>query len=164
VVQVLSSNELLHESCVAYMQRLAAANSTVYFNRLLEIELAEVAFKLAVIERHGKRGWPTKRSDGRVRRRAGRLTAGLMTAWTDLLSTVPHLRIELHEVSDLIPAAMRNWGLASYDAVHAVTAGFVQADGLVTTDAGFGSIPTNQLRIYTDDSRLRSCRQRRGGR
>lgn len=55
---------------------------------------------------------------------------------------VPHLCVELHEVVDLVLAAMRNWGLASYDAAHAATTQFVQADGLVTTDAGFGSVPT----------------------
>lgn len=164
VVEALSASELFHEPCLAYVQRLAAAGSTVYFNRLLEIELVEVAFKLAVIERHGRKGWPAKRRDGRVRRRAGRLTSDLLEAWADLLSTVPHLCVELNEVVDLVPAAMRNWGLASYDAVHAATAQFVQADGLVTTDAGFGSVPTNQLRIYTDDTRVRSCRRRRGGR
>ena len=164
VVEALSATESLHQPCLAYMQRLAASETTVYFNRLLELELTEVAFKLAVIERHGRKGWPAKRGDGRVRRRAGRLTADLLDAWTDLLSTVPHLCVELHEVADAVPAAMRNWGLASYDAVHAATAQFVQADGLVTTDAGFGSVPTNQLRIYTDNSRVRSCRRRRGGR
>lgn len=163
VVETLSSSEPLHQPCLAYMQRLVAAGVTVYFNRLLEIELAEVAFKLAVTERHGPNGWRARRTDGRVRRRAGRLTADLLTAWADLLSTVPHLRVELHEVADAVPAAMRNWGLASYDAVHAATTQYVQADGLVTTDAGFGSVPANQMRIYTDSSRVRSCRRRRGG-
>jgi predicted nucleic acid-binding protein len=146
------------------MIRMAAHGTTIYFNRLLELELAEVAFRLAVVERHGARGWPSKRTDGRIRLRAGRLTDNLLNAWQRLLSTVPHLCIELQEIAGEVPRAMRNWGLASYDAVHAATARYVSADGIVTTDAGFGSVPAALLRIYTDESRLRGCRRRRGGR
>jgi hypothetical protein len=34
---------------------------------------------------------------------------------------------------------MTDYGLASYDAAHAATAAFVEADGLVTNDVGFGT-------------------------
>ena len=71
--------------------------------------------------------------------------------------------IELEEVSGQVLSAMTQWGLASYDAAHAATAIYVQADAIVTTDAGFGSVPEAALCIYTDSSRLRRCRRRRGG-
>lgn len=146
------------------MIRLAEADTTVCYNRLLELEFAETAFKLAVKERHGPRGWPAKRTDGRVRRRAGRLTQELLVSWNELLDSLPHLCIELEEVSAAVPALMTEHGLASMDAAHAATADYVGAEGLVTTDAGFGHVPAERLRLYVDATRVRSCRQRRGGR
>jgi predicted nucleic acid-binding protein len=136
----------------------------VYFNRILEIELAEVAFRLAVKERHGNKGWPQKRNDGRVRRRAARLSDSLFKSWNELLDAVPHVRIELHEVAEAVPEWMAKYGLGSMDAAHAITASYAEVDGLVTTDAGFGNVGAKQLRLYVDASRVRSCRRRRGGR
>jgi predicted nucleic acid-binding protein len=164
VVRVLHSNEPHHEACLNFMLRLTDEDCTVIYNRVLEVELAEVAFKFAVIEQHGKKAWPAKRADGRVRRRAGRLSGSLHAAWSELLSAVPHLVVELDEVATDVPKIMQQTGLASLDAVHTATAQLVGADGLVTTDAGFGAVPEKDLALYVDNSRLRSVRRRRGGR
>lgn len=164
VVKALVETEAQHFACQSFMLDMVNAETVVYFSRLLEIELAEVAFKLAVIEQHGKKAWPAKRADGRVRRRAARLSTALFRSWTDLLDSVPHLRIELHEVASSVPGLMAAHGLASIDAVHVATAAYVQADGLVTTDAGFGCVPAKDLVLFVDESRVRSCRRRRGGR
>ncbi len=164
VVRALNPSEQGHEAAQTFLTRLVDAEAVVYFNRLLELELVEVAFKLAVVERHGKKAWPAKRNDGRVRRRAGRLAKDLLGAWADTLRFVPHLCIELEEVSADVPALMTAYGLGSYDAAHAATAIYTEVQGLVTTDAGFGAVPEDLLRLYVDDSRVRSCRRRRGGR
>jgi predicted nucleic acid-binding protein len=164
VVGALIKTETDHAACREFMVRLADADSTVYFNRILEIELAEVAFRLAVKERHGNKGWPQKRNDGRVRRRAARLSDSLFKSWNELLDAVPHVRIELHEVAEAVPEWMAKYGLGSMDAAHAITASYAEVDGLVTTDAGFGNVGAKQLRLYVDASRVRSCRRRRGGR
>lgn len=163
VVAALNSGEPHHEAAVAYLRRLTSSQSLVVYNRLLEIELVEVAFKLAVKERHGSRGWPAKRNDGRVRRRAGRLAKDLLVSWGEIIATRPSICIELHEVSAQVPDAMTKWGLASYDAVHAVTAIYAGSPNMLTLDAGFSSVSARQLAIFVDRSRVRSCRNRRGG-
>lgn len=164
VTRALVTSESGHAEAEAFLAQLVDAETVVYFNRLLELELVEVAFKIAVVERHGKSGWPKKRADGRVRRRAGRLTRELLEAWGDFLRLMPHSRVELQEVADDVPTLMTAHGLGSYDAAHVATALYADVEGLVTTDAGFGAVPEKQLRLYVDDSRVRSCRRRRGGR
>ena len=146
------------------MLALVGNDTTIYYNRLLEIELAEIAFKIAVKEQHGAGAWPRLRTDGRVRRRAGRLTRELLHSWEELLTTVPHLRVELEEIADLVVKNMTSYGIASYDAAHAATAAYVAADGLVTNDAGFGHVDADELALYVDALRVRSCRRHRGGR
>ncbi|WP_423921331.1 PIN domain-containing protein [Frigoribacterium sp. 2-23] len=163
VVDVLVPKEPRHIAAEAFMLALVSNDTTVYYNRLLELELAEIAFKIAVKEQHGNKAWPQKRTDGRVRRRAGRLTADLMASWEALLATVPHLRVELEEVAGLVVDNMNAYGLASYDAAHAATAAYVEAEGLVTNDAGFGLVDATELALYTDASVSRSCRRHRGG-
>lgn len=163
VIAALNSGEPKHSEAVDYLQRLTHEQSLLVYNRLLEIELVEVAFKLAVKEQHGPRGWPSKRHDGRVRRRAGRLTDRLLSSWAEIVASRPSLCVELHEVSDEVPTAMKRWGLASYDAVHAQTAVYAGSPSIVTLDAGFGSVPQRVLSLYVDASRVSSCRRRRGG-
>ena len=163
VVAVLNVSEPKHRECVDFLQRLTDEQSLLVYNRLLEVELAEVAFKLAVKERHGSRGWPSKRNDGRVRRRAGRIMKGFSASWRDIVDTRPSLCVEVEEVAGDVPDGMHGWGLGSYDAVHAATAVYA-ATSLVTLDAGFAAVPERQLTIYTDSSRVSSCRRRRGGR
>ncbi|MCG7321576.1 type II toxin-antitoxin system VapC family toxin [Arsenicicoccus bolidensis] len=163
VVSLLNSGEPHHGGSRRFADLLVASQSLVVYNRLLEIELVEVAFKLAVKERHGTKAWPAKRGDGRVRPRAGRLARELLRSWGDFLEAVPYLCVELHEVSDDVPEAMIRWGLGSYDAVHVVSALYAGNQRIVTVDAGFGAVPEQHLTIYTDASRLRSTRRRRGG-
>lgn len=163
VIAALNSGEPKHREAVDYLQRLTDEQSLLVYNRLLEVELVEVAFKLAVKEQYGPRGWPSKRHDGRARRRAGRLTDKLLSSWSDIVASRPSLCVELHEVSDEVPTAMRRWGLASYDAVHALTAVYAGSSSIVTLDAGFGSVPQRVLGLYVDASRVSSCRRRRGG-
>lgn len=163
VVAALNASEPTHAAAVSYLSRLVSAQSLLVFNRLLEVELAEVAFKLAVKERHGSKNFPSKRGDGRIRRRAGRLMRDLLGSWHEIIGLNPSLCIELEEVSSDVPMALEKWGLASYDAVHALTAIYAGSPQLVTVDAGFGWVPENLLRVYVDSSRVAACRKRRGG-
>lgn len=81
VVEALLPSQPHHAGCLAFFNKIGASSSTLIFNRLLETELSEVLFNIALKERHGK-GWRTARYDGRARRRAGRLpvkgTRGLL--------------------------------------------------------------------------------------
>ncbi|WP_390623372.1 type II toxin-antitoxin system VapC family toxin [Subtercola endophyticus] len=161
LVRAFVDSEPLHAICKTYLEALVAADVNVFFNSITDIELAEVAFRIAIRERHGNRRGA--RNDGRITGRAGRLTQELMESWELTLSTLNHARIEVGEVSGDYLALMTKHGLSSMDAVHAATALYVKADGLVTTDAGFGNIPAAHLRLFVDSSRVASCRRRRGG-
>lgn len=164
VASALVVTEASHVACRDFLVRVGHEEVVLYFSRLLELELAETAFKLAVIQQHGRKSWPAKRTDGRVRRRAGRLCTDLMAAWSDLLKTVPHLCIELQEVSGTVPTLMSRFGLASGDATHVASALYADAGGIVTIDAGFGCVPAHEIALFVDPTRLRSVRRRRGGR
>lgn len=79
VVRALHSREDDHAECLDFLQRRrVTAEATVIFSELLAVELVETAYKLAVVERHGRRAWPSGRLDGRFRRRASRLSSDLM--------------------------------------------------------------------------------------
>ncbi len=56
---------------------------------------------------------------------------------------------------------MTGYGLASYDAIHAASAIAANAKAIVTLDTGFALLPSAQLAIYTDRSRVASCRNKR---
>ena len=56
---------------------------------------------------------------------------------------------------------MTDYGLASYDSVHAASAIVTGAEAMITTDTGFALLPSSLLAIYTDRSRLASCRRKR---
>jgi hypothetical protein len=51
--------------------------------------------------------------------------------------------------------------MASYDAAHAATAISAGAETIVTLDTGFALLPSTQLTMHTDRSRLASCRVKR---
>src|SRR4051794_19889458 len=73
VVDALLENEPEHSECLVLMERLALADTVVVFNRILEVELYEVLFTLAFLERHSKKKLRYVRYDDRVRPRAARL-------------------------------------------------------------------------------------------
>ena len=56
---------------------------------------------------------------------------------------------------------MTDYGLASYDAVHAATAIAAGADAIVTLDTGFALLPARLMPIFTDRSRLAASRAKR---
>lgn len=160
VVEALLPRQPGHTAAQEYITRLLSAGTTIYYNRLLEMELAETAFKIALKERFGGRHWARMRHDGRARRRAGRLMENARSAWDDVLGYFPYACIELHEVTSEVAELMRRYGLSSYDAVHAASALYAGAP-IVSRDAGFAALPASQLAIFTDASRVTVCRQRR---
>ena len=161
VVHALVPSQRLHAQSQAFLTQLSEGDATVFFNRLLEVELAEVAFKLAVKEQHGSRAWPSMRFDGRVRRRAARLMREAFDAWAEVLDAVNWGRIELDEVGDAFPDLMRDFGLSSNDAVHAATVEYTGAEAIVTIDNDFGAIPADRLTILTSHSLVAQCQDRR---
>src|SRR5882724_5823055 len=69
VVRGLIETQPLHEACSTFLDRLIATEVVLISSDLLEVELAETAFSIALKERWG-RDWWRRRADGRARRRA----------------------------------------------------------------------------------------------
>ncbi len=162
VVEALLPSQPYHAACVAFFKRIGASESTLIFNRLLETELCDVLFNIALKEQHGKR-WKTARYDGRARRRAGRLLDAGLAAWGELLDTVSWSRVELSEVSEAAPRLMRAHGLRSYDAVHAASLVLAGIGDIATLDHGFTTMPQNRVSIHTTSTRVPTMRRWRGG-
>lgn len=120
------------------------SDTEVYLNRFLNLELSEVAYKIATKERFGNNRARGMRATGPVLRRAGRLAERLPWSWDGILANFTWARAEVLEVADEVPSLMRR-GLASYDAVHASTVLKLDVDHLVTTDSGFGLVRPSDL-------------------
>jgi predicted nucleic acid-binding protein len=159
VVEALITSQPLHCVCVPVLVRLAEEEVRIRFSAMLELELAEVAFQLALKENH-PRDWKRYRHDGRARPRGTRLMRGVRDAWETVLGYLDFERVEIDDVLPSVPGLMSAHGLASYDAVHAATALRGTPVGIVTTDVGFASLPIATT-IYTDNSRLARCRELR---
>ena len=142
------------------MERMSVAGTTLHFNRLLNMELAEALYQIALRERH-RTDWRRFRHDGRARRRANRLLQRADAAWTSLLTAFSFAVYDLAEVSGRVPGLMTAYGLGSYDAVHAATAIESGVNRIVTLDTAFASLPQSLLAVYTNASRVPTCRQRR---
>jgi predicted nucleic acid-binding protein len=160
VVEALIETQPLHEVSAAFFERLVEASATVVTSELLEIELAEAAFAIALKQRWGRR-WRAHRTDGRARRPARQLLTEVADRSDLLLSSLDRITIPVGRVTSEAAALMTAYGLASYDAVHAATAISAGAAAIVTLDTGFALLPARQLGIYTDRSRVASCRAKR---
>jgi predicted nucleic acid-binding protein len=160
VVEALIATQPLHGVCSAFLTRIADSGVSITTSELLPAELAEATFANALKERwRGK--WREHRTDGRSRPRAGRLLNDTLERYNTLLSSVDHFPIPLRRVTSPAAVLMIDYGIASYDAVHAASAIAAGAEAIVTLDTGFALLPSAQLAIYTDRSRVASCRQKR---
>lgn len=159
VVEALLATQPLHPACSAFLKRIFDSGVAVVTSDLLPVELAESAFAITLKERWGGR-WRGHRNDGRSRRPATRRLNHTVTRYEALLSPVNHLPIPVRRVSTPARALMTNYGIASYDAIHAASAITAGARAIVTLDTGFALLPASLLAIYTDRSRLASCRSK----
>jgi predicted nucleic acid-binding protein len=160
VVEALLATQPLHGVCDAFLKRIVDSGVSVVTSELLRIELAETAFAIAMKERWGRR-WRAHRTDGRSRRRAARLLHDTILRYDALLTPVDHFPIPLGDITATAITFMADYGVASYDAAHAATAISAGAETIVTLDTGFALLPSTQLTMYTDRSRLASCRAKR---
>ena len=160
VVEALIETQPLHAVCAGFVERIVEAAPTVATSELLEVELAEAAFAIALKERWGRR-WRQRRVDGRVRRRGRRLLTEVSSRYELLRSSVTHIPVPVGRIADAAATLMTDYGLASYDAVHAASAIAAGAEAIVTTDTGFARLPSSLLAMYTDRSRVASSRAKR---
>jgi predicted nucleic acid-binding protein len=162
VAEALLPNEPEHAACRAVLRRFATEGTAVLFNRLLEIELWEAVFNLALRERHPRKNIRHVRYDNRVRPRAARLLRQAHQAWEDhVLAPLAWSRIEMDEVTEDVPKLMQEYGLQSYDAVHAATLQASEITNFVTRDGGFAVLPPTAATLHTTQARLVQTRARR---
>lgn len=138
----------------------AGAESVAVFNELLETELREVLFNIALKERHGNR-WARARYDGRVRRRAGRLLVEGMEAFDQLLDSLSWSLVELANAGAEAQELMIDHGFRSYDAIHAATMTVAGVTDIATLDHGFTALPQSKAHVHTVASLVPSMRRRR---
>lgn len=160
VVEALIATQPLHVVCRAFFARIVESGVSITTSDLLPVELAEAVFAIALKERWGSR-WRGHRADGRARRRAGRLLNDTISRYETLLVSIDHFPVPLGDTASAARSLMTSYGLASYDAVHAASAIAADADAIVTIDTGFALLPPSLLTVYTDRSRLASCRSKR---
>jgi predicted nucleic acid-binding protein len=160
VLDALTATQPLHPACSALLTRIDESGVTVVTSDLLVVELAEATFKNALKERWGRK-WLTHRTDGRSRRSVAGKLNHIVARYDDLLSSVTHLPIPVRRVTPEARVLMTDYGLASYDAIHAASAIGAGAKAIITLDTGFALLPATQLTVYTDRSRLASCRKKR---
>ncbi|MGH2952786.1 MAG: PIN domain-containing protein [Solirubrobacterales bacterium] len=160
VVEALIESQRLHVPCRDFLDRLVESGPTVVTSDLLQVELAEASFAIALKERWGRR-WRHHRGDGRARRTARRLLEGVNQRFQTALQPLDHVSVPVSSVVAVAEEIMGDYGLASYDAVHAASAVAAGAEAIVTKDTDFARLPAAMLAVYTDRSRLASCRAKR---
>jgi predicted nucleic acid-binding protein len=162
VVGALLPGQREHDACLAVLERLADSGTPVVFSRHLEIELWETLFNLALRERHPRKDLRRVRYDNRVKPRAARLFREARTAWEDdLLVRLKWSRIEIHEIAEDVPGLIQQYGLQSYDAVHAATLLNSGITDFLTRDGGFAALPPAVATLHTTRARLTNTRARR---
>lgn len=90
-----------------------------------------------------------------------RLLNDTIDRYETLLLSIDHFPVPLGDTASSARSLMTGCGLASYDAIHAASAVAAGAEAIVTLDTGFALLPASLLTIYTDRSRLVSCRIKR---
>jgi predicted nucleic acid-binding protein len=162
VVELLLPSQRAHQHWRAFFRACVEHRTSLVFNRLVETELYDAIFNIALRERWGKgAAHGPKRYDGRIRARASRLLDIYRQEWDDLLDTGSTATIEVGDVADQVPELMRLCGMRSHDAVHAATAILAEVPFIATTDSGFAMLPESTLQIVTDPHRVGPMRRRR---
>lgn len=148
-------------SCDAVLRQLVDAKTVVVFNRLLELELWEVIYEHALRRAVPGRDRRLRRFDKNVRRGPATALARAQVLCNELLGDLTWERVEIREVADAVPDLMRNYGLQSYDAVHAATLLTSGVTDMVTRDAGFAVLLPEDATLHTTRRRLSRTRARR---
>jgi hypothetical protein len=160
VVEALLATQPLHATCSAFLASIVESGVAVVTSDLLAVELAESAFAITLKERWGGR-WRGHRTDGRSRRPATQLLNHTVTRYEALLSPVNHLPIPVRRVT------VRRQGLDDRFR-HRVLRRRTRGQRHRRRRRGdrharhrLRAAALCQLSIYTDRSRLASCRNKR---
>ena len=156
------SGQTHHRVCADALISMAEEGTELVFSSLLELELVEAGYQVALRQRYGKK-WRQARSDGRARTRAAKLAEDALAAWHEVLGAFTATRVDAGDVADRVPALMRAHALGSYDAVHVATALGARVPTILALDTGFARVPQAELTIHTVTTklpRMRALRKR----
>lgn len=157
VVEALVAGQPLHRPARAFLERIAEAESVLYFNEILELELRDSSVQIALKQRSTKHV-RRRLHDRRERPRVVRVMERAVASWNEILDALRWVRVSLDEVSDLYPDLMKRFGLRSNDAVHAATALYADLRHLVTLDSDLAAVPEEYLDLLVDRGSLKRFR------
>ncbi|HKG04596.1 MAG TPA: type II toxin-antitoxin system VapC family toxin [Conexibacter sp.] len=161
VAEAFLTDEPEHMACDELFRCFATHRTIVVFNRLLELEMWEVVFNHALRRAVPRRDLRHRRFEHESRREAKAALNRAEQYWAELLGTLDWRCVEVDEVADAVPDLMRNYGLQSYDAVHAATLLASGISDLVSRDAGFAVLLPEDATLHTTRRRLGRTRARR---
>jgi hypothetical protein len=107
VVEALIATQPLHPTCASFLARIVETGVSMVTSDLLPVELVEAAFSIALKERWGSQ-WRSHRTDGRVRRRGGRLLHDAIARYERLLTSVDHIPVPVGRAADMAASMIRN--------------------------------------------------------
>ena len=158
VVEALLATQPLHPACSAFLKRIFDSGVAVVTSDLLPVELAESAFAITLKERWGGR-WRGHRTDGRSRRPATRRLNQTVTRYEALLSPVNHVPVpRVTTRRQGLDDRLRNRFLRRRTRCQRDRR---RRRGDRHARHRLRALPASLLAIYTDASRLASCRNKR---
>src|SRR5690242_6321243 len=98
VAEALIATQPRHSECHAFLEYVTQTGSRVHFNRLLELELWEAAYRVALKELHPRKRVRNSRHERRALRRAKAVRDDVETAWREVLVLIDSVTVELGEV------------------------------------------------------------------
>ncbi len=82
-------------------------------------------------------------------------------AWEKMRGSLDSSLVEIHEIAEDVPGLMQQYGLQSYDAVHAATLLDSGITDFLTRDGGFAVLPSTVATLHTTQARVTGTRARR---
>ncbi|WP_144712936.1 hypothetical protein [Curtobacterium pusillum] len=142
-----------HDAAAAFLERMVAAETTLFFNDVLELQLQDDAFDLAEREV----GVPGARSGTTV----SELARSMLARWQSLISSADAVYVELAPLLEDVLYYRERFGLPALDSVQAAMVMASGADGIATVDRNFGAVDPSLLPIFTPQSFVQSTRDTR---
>ena len=141
VLEALIESETHHVECAAFLERLADEQVEVCVSELLLIELAHASVRVARRQGLNPRG----------------LVEDVLGRWNLTTSALSMLEVPVGLVSDVAVQYVMDYGVLSYDAVHAASAVLLAA-AMAALDGDFARLPQGILTILTVRDRVDELR------
>lgn len=153
VVAALERSAPGHDSAAGFLERMVLADTTLFFNDVLELQLQDAAFDLALRE--------VRLTGTRSEASVSELARAMLARWQALIALTDAVYVELTPLLEDVMYYRERFGLPALDSVQAAMVMASGADGIVTVDQSFGEIDPSLLPIFTPQQFVRGTRARR---